>query len=130
VLDETAVQCEGDPGITIAPGSRHLMYASVVYSMAGEQLVELCQEGFARSAAWSQDGRYAYAACSGEGSDTLRRYDTQTGQATSLTDPTAQTFRAIALIPSPDQNHILIVWGNNHLSMVGYGVWLLDLLQP
>lgn len=130
ILDNSAMLCEGDPGIDIAPGSGHLIYAGIVYSMAGEQLVDLCPDGFAHSAAWSQDGRYAYAACSGDGSDTLRRYDTQTGQVVSLTDPAAQTFRAINLFPSPDQYHMLIVWGDSILSPTRYGVWLLDILKP
>jgi hypothetical protein len=129
-MNDYSTVCEGDPGIKIAPDTRHLTYAGFVYSITGEQKAHICESGYARNAAWSQDGRYAYAACSSDGSDTLRRYDTRTGQVVSLTDPDKQTFRAIEFYPSPDQAHMLIVWGNSRLfNQEPFGVWLLDLSE-
>jgi hypothetical protein len=123
---------EGGSGPLIAPGSGHLIYQSnggTVVDLQGRQSASICDEGiFPRSYAWSQDGRYAYFSCSSEGSDILRRYDVQTGQASTLTDPTQVTFKALDLFPSPDGKRLLFTWGtSDFFNEEPCGIWLLDL---
>jgi len=125
-------RCEGGTGPLIAPGSGHMIYQSnhgTVVTLDGTQRVSICDENeFPRSYTWSQDGRYAYFACSGEVSDILRRYDTQTGQVISLTDPAQVTFKAMQLFLSPDQSRLMFIWGTNDFSNAEpCGIWLLDL---
>ena len=103
---------------------------------------KLCDAGESpRTFTWSQDKLSFYVSCGakeGNRSDVLRRYDTQTGQVHSLTDPAEVTYKAKEIILSPDQSHLLFLWGGGNysphpLSFLANeepcGIWLLDLTK-
>jgi hypothetical protein len=124
--------CEGSLGYRVAPGGRHLLYEpGLVAAVDGGEPEAICGEGSrARGYAWSPDGRFAYAACPHPtaASDVLRRYDTATGRARTLTDPATLGFRATALVVSPEQSHLAFVWATStYMPREPYGVWIIDL---
>jgi hypothetical protein len=125
--------CEGGRGPEISPDALHIIFQNdhgTVETMMGTQRVHICQSGYPRSYGWSPDSRYVFVACarSYDQPDELRRYDTQTGKISILTDRNKIPFKAIDLVVSPDQTRILFQWSTTDFGVdEPYGIWLLDL---
>ena len=125
--------CEGGIGPEISPDSLHIIFQNdhgTIETMMGTQRVHVCQSDYPRSYGWSPDSRYVFVACaiSFDQPDELRRYDTQTGKISILTDRNKIPFKAIDLVVSPDQTRILFQWGTSDFGNdEPYGIWLLDI---
>ena len=126
--------CEGTVGPSFSPDSLHVIFQDdhgTVETITGKQRVPICgQSEYPRSYAWSSDSRYLFAACtpSYDQPDELRRYDTQTGRISTLTNRNKLRFKAIDLAVSPDQSRILLRWGTSDFgNNEPYGIWLLNL---
>jgi hypothetical protein len=138
LLKEYAGHCEGGIGFSTSPDDEYIVFQGqsyaqvVVASLDGKKQMQTCENNeFVRTYAWTEDGQYLYLSCGlrgQDGSDSLRRLDTKTGQRKLLVDRTKVSFKAIRLAVSPDQKRVAFEWGSsNFVNMERFGYWIIDL---
>lgn len=123
--------CEDGTRFHISPDSKNILYGNgIVTNLTGTRQIHICEaDEFARSYAWSSDGRYAYATCyKANSTDSLRRYDSRLAKTTTVIDRATLIFKSYELAIAPDNKRVAFAWGDGVMNPNSRGVWVINLL--